>query len=228
MSDWWTYTPADFLMFSPRVYFRLVERYNQDFWPLQLVFVAGMLAIMVLASKQVRFAKVVLLPAFAVAWAFSAWQFLWLRFAPITWGATYAAMAFFLQTALLLLLSWRASHDILAVSRWRRYGGMALALFGLLLHPFLGLLAARSLAAAEAFGMMPDPTAITTLGVLLAMRGRHLWLLLPIPLLWCAFSGLILTGMEDLGAVVPIASIFFVAVLLLTSRRSRTHSSEEQ
>ncbi|MBP1884702.1 DUF6064 family protein [Sinorhizobium mexicanum] len=218
MSEWWTYTPGDFLMFSPRVYLRLVERYNEDFWPLQLVFVIGMLAIVVLALREVRLAKAALLPALAVAWAFCAWQFLWLRYATINWGVTYAAMAFFLQAGLLTILSFDTNHGI-AVNRWRRYGGTVLALFGLLVHPLLALFSTRSLAAAETFGMMPDPTAITTLGTVLTIRGRRLLLLLPIPLLWCAFSGLTLLAMEDRAAVVPLASIVLVAILLLPLAR---------
>ncbi|MCA1407637.1 hypothetical protein I6F26_23620 [Ensifer sp. IC3342] len=220
MSEWWTYTPADFLMFSPRVYVRLIERYNQDFWPLQPVFQAGMLAIMVLAVREVRFAKVALLPAFAVAWAFCGWQFLWLRYATISWGATYAATAFFLQAALLALLSFDPHHRF-AASRSRRYGGMLLALYGVVVHPLLGLLSTRSLAAAETFGMMPDPTAITTLGTVLTIGGQRFLLLLPVPLLWCAFSGVTLLAMEDRGAVVPLASIAFVAALLATHDRPR-------
>lgn len=221
MSEWWTYTPSDFLMFSPRVYLRLIERYNQDFWPLQLVFVAGMLAIMVLAVRGVRFANAALLPALAFAWAFCGWQFLWLRYATINWGATYAAIAFFFQAGLLMVLSLDPNHRI-AVSRLRRYGGMVLALFGLLIHPFVTLLSTRSLAAAEAFGMMPDPTALSTLGTVLTIRRRRIVLLLPIALLWCAFSSLTLLAMEDRSAVVPIVSIVFVVVLLLTPDRARS------
>ena len=33
MSEWWTYRPSDFLMFSPRTYHRLVELYNAEVWP---------------------------------------------------------------------------------------------------------------------------------------------------------------------------------------------------
>lgn len=58
MSDWATYTLADFLMFSPRVYFRLVERYNQGLWPLQLIFVAGALAILFATATDGRRAGV--------------------------------------------------------------------------------------------------------------------------------------------------------------------------
>ena len=37
MSEWWTYAPSDFLMFSPRVYYRLFEFYNRSFWPVAVV-----------------------------------------------------------------------------------------------------------------------------------------------------------------------------------------------
>lgn len=34
MSEWWTYRLSDFLMFSPATYWRMVERYNREVWPL--------------------------------------------------------------------------------------------------------------------------------------------------------------------------------------------------
>ena len=37
MSEWWTYSLSDFLLFSPRTYYRLFELYNVAIWPLQLV-----------------------------------------------------------------------------------------------------------------------------------------------------------------------------------------------
>ena len=40
MTEWWTYRPSDFLMFAPETYWRLVERYNLDVWPLQLLALA--------------------------------------------------------------------------------------------------------------------------------------------------------------------------------------------
>lgn len=33
MTEWWTYRLSDFLMFSPRTYWRLVEQYNRELWP---------------------------------------------------------------------------------------------------------------------------------------------------------------------------------------------------
>ena len=33
MSEWWTYSPANFLMFSARTYYRLFELHNKALWP---------------------------------------------------------------------------------------------------------------------------------------------------------------------------------------------------
>ena len=37
MPEWWTYGLSDFLMFSPRTYYRQIELYNLAIWPAQLV-----------------------------------------------------------------------------------------------------------------------------------------------------------------------------------------------
>jgi hypothetical protein len=33
MSEWWTYRLTSFLLFSPRTYYRTIERYNLEIWP---------------------------------------------------------------------------------------------------------------------------------------------------------------------------------------------------
>ena len=37
MAEWWTYSISDFLLFSPRTYYRLFELYNADLWPAQIL-----------------------------------------------------------------------------------------------------------------------------------------------------------------------------------------------
>ncbi|ASY65450.1 Cytochrome c-type biogenesis protein DsbD, protein-disulfide reductase (plasmid) [Sinorhizobium sojae CCBAU 05684] len=214
MEIWTTYDLVDFLMFSPRVYFRLIERYNQAVWPLQVVFVTGGLLVLALTRKRNR---AVVLPALAVAWAFCAWQFLWARYAVINWPVSYAAAAFLLQAGLLIASIGRASAP--APSATRYYGGIGLMLFGLVAYPLLAPLAGRSLASAEAFGLMPDPTVATTLGALLVLSPKTPWLLLPVPLLWCAFSGLTLWALQDAGAWAPFATIIATLALLLAGNR---------
>lgn len=46
--------------------------------------------------------------------------------------------------------------------------GWLLAVTGVLLYPLGGLLAGRPLSQAEVFGMAPEPTALASLGLLLA------------------------------------------------------------
>lgn len=205
MSEWWSYRLSDFLMFSPRVYFRLIERYNQEFWPLHIAFlITGLAAIAFAATPGSRFRRSVL-PILAVAWLFCGWQFLWLRYATINWAASYAAFAFFLQTGLLLLSVLRKDES--ATVPAFRIAGTGLALFGLLAYPLLALSFNGSFAAAEIFGIMPDPTAIATLGTVLALKGGRAWLLMPIPILWCTFSGLTLWTMWDDASLMPPASV---------------------
>src|SRR5205807_4521090 len=40
MSEWWTYSLSDFLLFSPRTYYRLFELYNLALWPGQIAAIA--------------------------------------------------------------------------------------------------------------------------------------------------------------------------------------------
>lgn len=214
MSDWISYRLVDFLMVSPRVYYRLIERYNQDIWPLQIIFIAGALLALILAVQ--RKDRAIAFPALAAVWAFCAWQFLWMRYAVINWPVSYAAAAFLLQAGLLVVSIRRARAPPPAM---RSYGGIGLMLFGLLAYPLLAPLVGRSLASAETFGLMPDPTAATTLGAVLALSPKRPWLLLPIPLLWCAFSGFTLWALEDPGAWAPFASILATLALLLAGKR---------
>jgi hypothetical protein len=64
----------------------------------------------------------------------------------------------------------------------------------------------------EVFGVAPDPTAIATLGVLVAARRPHC-LLLVVPLIWCAISAATLRAMQSPDAmVVPVAAALALAL----------------
>ena len=191
MSEWWTYTLSDFLMFSPRTYWRLVELYNRDFWPLQLPLLAAGLAALWLAAVRRVQAFRWLAVALSAAWLWVAWAFLWERYATINWAAQYVALAFAAQAALLLaagLVCGPASRP--PGTAMRGFGGL-LAVAGLL-YPLVGLAAGRPWVQAEVFGLVPEPTALFTLGLLLlsgqpaSRAGRAL--LFAIPLL-CLLLG---------------------------------------
>jgi hypothetical protein len=78
---------------------------------------------------------------------------------------------------------------------------VALAVWAVLGHPWIGLLLGRPWRQAEFVGLAPDPTVLATLALLLlaapttaaARRGlRLLWVL---PLAWCAISAALLATM---------------------------------
>lgn len=216
MSEWWTYTLSDFLMFSPSTYYRLFELYNREIWPTQLLCLG--LGIWLLAlmqgrgHRQGRVAAAIL----AGCWLWVAIAFHLHRYATINWAASYFA-GFFAIEALLLLWTGVVRGQLVfdgANSTVRRTG-FAVVLFGVFGIPLIGLLVGRDWIQGEVFGVAPDPTAIATLGVMLAASGRVFWELLIIPLLWCAISGATLFAMRSADA--PVPTLVMLVVLLLAA-----------
>jgi len=223
MSEWWTYTLSDFLLFSPKTYYRLFELYNRDLWPGQVLALALGVALLVLLRRGGPARGRIIAAILAACWAWIAWAFHAERYAGINWAATYFAAAFAVEALLLLwtgVIRGRLTFVPSADAAGR--AGRALLLFALFAQPLLGPLLGRGWRQAEIFGLAPDPTVVATLGVLLAAvpgRGRHL---LVVPLLWCAVSGAFLWAMAAPDALVmPAAGLL---VLLLAAGRVRPQS----
>jgi hypothetical protein len=207
MSEWWTYTLSDFLLFSPRTYYRLLELYNQAIWPAQLVGAAmGAAIVALMVAPRVGRERVVA-GLLAACWLWIAWAFHWQRYAQINWAAPWFAAAFALE-ALLLVVLGVAAKRIVWPARELRIGA---AFFAIIVagYPLLAPLAGRSWTTAETFGVAADPTAIATVAALALARGRARWALLAIPLLWCATAALTLWAMDS-----PQALIVACATLL--------------
>ncbi|ADH90867.1 conserved hypothetical protein [Ancylobacter novellus DSM 506] len=217
MSEWWTYRLDDFLLFAPRTYWRLFEAQNAALWPLHPVTVAAGLALLLLIASRPDRARFWTGLVLAALWAFVGWSFLMNRYAAINWAVAYVASAFFLQAGLLLLAALLPRGLAFARHDATSWAGLLLALVGLLLYPALPLVFSRPWTSAEVFGIAPDPTAIVTLGLLMAARGAWLAVLLPIPLLWCLVSGLTLWAMDDAQAWLPLA-VAAIGVLLALAR----------
>ena len=102
MSEWWTYTLTDFLLFSPRTYYRLFELYNAAVWPLQLVTLALGVAILILMLRGGAWSGRVVAAILAALWLLVAWAYLLERYDTINWAARYFAIGFAVQAALLV------------------------------------------------------------------------------------------------------------------------------
>jgi hypothetical protein len=213
VAEWWTYTLKDYLLFSPRVYWRMFELHNEAFWPVHIVAMllgGGILIFSIHPHSRSRQGVAAIL---ALAWLWVAWSFLWTRYSTINWAATYAAAAFALEALLLFGVfgvSGRLTFPEISSARSRI--GLALFLFALFCYPAIAVLSGRSIRAAEVFGVTPDPTAIATLGILALGRGKATLLLLVIPFAWCIGSWATLYAMNSSEAWVPlIAAVLAVA-----------------
>lgn len=225
MSEWWTYRPEDFLMFSPRVYWRLFERINAEAWPLASVMLAFGVATLVLMLRRPPVRGYVILYPLGVIWMLVGWSFVWQRFAAINWAMNYVAPLFTVQMLLMLLggnfiwdfrtaLSFRDGKD--------RLPGVALLAVAIFLYPLLSPLQGRPWFGGEIFGIAPDPTAVATLGVLLAARGKLVPWLYPIPLAWCLLSAATLAVMDEPQAMAPLgAAVITIGTLIARWAASR-------
>jgi hypothetical protein len=206
MSEWWTYTLSDLLMFSPRTYYRLFELYNLAIWPAQLLALASGAAILVLWWRGVPWAGRATAAVLAAAWAWVAWAYLLERYDPINWAARYYAIGFATQA---LLLTWSGIvRGGIALRSNRGIGqrvGLACFLFALAGYPLIAPLLGRPWTQAEVFAIAPDPTVAATLGIVLAAE-RLPGTLLVVPLLWCAISGATLWTMQSPEAPVMAAA----------------------
>ncbi|WP_339886511.1 MFS transporter permease [Vreelandella maris] len=215
MNAWTSYRLQDFIPFTAEVYFRLLERMGETFWPLHLLTLALGAATLILALKH-RTGIACLLPA--PLWAFVAVAFFIQRYAELNWAGGYVGYAFIAQTVLLVVMAltgWgmdnktRATNPPVAI-------GIAITLFGLLIMPLMAPLSGSSWYQAEVFGIHADPTAITTLGlVLIMLRGFGLWFAAIIPALWLVVSGLTLQALDSTGAAVLFAVLALTLVGLV-------------
>ena len=234
MSEWWTYRPSDFLLFSARTYYRLFEIHNAALWPAQVVAV-GMAALLLwLAWQGGRGAARGALAVVAAGWLCCAGAYFWARYLSINWAAAWFAATFAMEGALLLgLASSRACPALPTRAPGGRVGrrravGAALLIVAIA-YPLAAPLLGRPWQQAEVFGLAPDPTAIGTLGLLLLLEPgperrlpgwlRATWLgaLWAIPVSWCLITGLTLWTLHAPEAIIAPT----LAALALLATRPR-------
>ncbi len=217
MDEWWTYTISDLLLFSPRTYYRMLQRHHETVWPAHVITLALGLGILGLLRRSTRERGRVISAILAMLWAWVAWSFLWKRYATINWAATYFAWLFAAEVLLFGWmgivqgrLRWHFSRDVASML------GVTIFALALVLYPMLAPMAGRSWHQAEVLGVHPDPTALGTLGLLLLLEGRPRWELLAIPIVWCSISGATLWAMRSPEALIP--PLTALLVLIASSR----------
>lgn len=213
MSDWLSYTLSDFLLFSPRTYFRLLELYNSDIWPAQIAALLLGFAVLGLwlrgAARRGRAVAAIL----AACWLWVAGAYLLSRYDTINWAAKYFAVGFALEALSLVWVGIVRNRLVptppAGIAGW---GGLAIFAFALCLQPLAAPLSGRPWSQVELFGVAPDPTAVATLGILVAAGRAPGWLFV-LPVMWCAISGATLWTMQSPDALVTPVAALLVLVL---------------
>lgn len=208
MNGWSSYALQDFIPFTADIYFRLLERMNETFWPLHLLtFALGVAAVLLAFKNRGRLACLFISPV----WGFVAFAFFIQRYAELNWAGGYIGYFFFAQAILFILIALTTKR--LDNAFWKKPSvviGIAIALVGLIGWPFIAPLTGGSWSQAEFFGIHADPTAMVTFGLaLILLRGWGLWLIALIPALWLLISGLTLWV---LGA--PTAIMIFIVLAI--------------
>lgn len=216
MSTWWTYSPEDFLLFSPRAYWRLFELSNVEIWPLQVPILMIGAAMLIWTFRPRSWSDRAIAGLMALAWASAGGWFIGSWYVKINWAAAYAVPLFVAEG---MLLAWLGvvRHQLRFAVRWRAPDliGLALFTYALAMHPLLAPLAGRPIGAAEVIGIAPDPTAIATLGLLsMVPRNAAGWLMLVAPLIWCVASMATLLTMGAWEGWIPLTA----AMLAIAAR----------
>lgn len=225
MSTWQSYRLEDFIPFTPEVYWRLIERVNEAFWPLQLLTVALGLAAVTLALRgNARIALLLLAPA----WLSSGIIFHLNYYAELNWAAPWFGWAFILQAGLLMAIATfpgrsTTRDDSNKPAAWI---GATIAVGALLGYPLIAAAPGAAATHAETFGLHPDPTAIAAIGiVLIALRGASAWLALAIPFLWCAITSLTLAPLQAAWAWLPL-TLAAIAALSCIARSIKRREAD--
>ena len=213
MSEWWSYSLADFLLFSPRVYYRLFETLNTTWW---LAVTAALVAGIITFGLSIRHGNRgnrVALVLLAMIWGWVTAGFLWYYYQPINWIIPYFIPAFITEALLMVMFAarrmplrfgWRGDFSSIA--------GVVMIAIAIFVYPFVGLIEGRDLIQAELFGSAADPTAIGTLGFILLARGSWRWVLLPVPLVWCVLSSGTLWVMDQNIALLPLITVWLTVL----------------
>jgi hypothetical protein len=227
MSEWWTYGLSDFLLFSPRTYYRLIERYNDAAWPGHVLTI-GLGLGMLWALRRPNPARTrMIAAALAALWAWMAWAFVWRRYAEINWAASYFVWLYVIEA---VLLGWIGAVPgrlrLRLVTDAAGKIGVALVTVSVVLYPALAALAGRGWHQSEVFGIAPDPTVIGTLGILLLAEPPRRTLTVA-PILLAAISAATLWAMDSPERWVVLAALGLVSLGLRRGSSSRAAPETE-
>jgi hypothetical protein len=200
-----------------------LENYNLDIWPLQVVSYILGIAVIVLAMKRTRFSNRAISSILSLYW-------LWIGivFCMLYWAKTFNLALMFgivliIQGLLFLYTSIRNDISFSYTGKFQSIIGIVLIFYAMIGYQLIGLFIGHTYPGLFAFGLVPCPTMIFTLGILLWTDKKIPKYILIIPALF-SLVGIeaVLKGIyEDIGLFVLGLS----AVFLIFIRDKKAHLS---
>lgn len=163
--------------------------YNAAVWPAQAVALVLALAAVWLAASPRSWSGPAVAAILAAGWAWCGLVFFLQHFARLDFMAPVYGAAFLLQALLLLWCLARRRFVFAGASDGVTVAAVALAFLAIVGLPLVTGLGGFGFASARIVGLAPDPTVLFTLAMLLLVEGRGRWLLMVLPLSWCALAG---------------------------------------
>lgn len=186
-------------------FLEMLTRYNLTIWPLQLIaYGLGILAVL-LALRGTKKSGRTIASMLGLLWFWTGVVFNLFYFSPLYSMAYVFAILFVVESGFLLFagtimgtLSFKIKPDAFGVA------GALLVLYSLVGYPLIEVLLGRGYPKLLAFGLVPCPTTVFTLGILLWSSKKPKWYVLAIPVLY-ALTGLVPAWVgivEDIGLFV--------------------------
>ncbi len=195
MEEWSTYRIRDFLLFSEEILLEVVDAYNHDLWPWQILWLGLAILILVLILFPNRLRLRLVFGLLAAAWAWVGFVFHLQYFLPINWAARYSAGIFLAESLLFALSATFLGKLQPDASGPRR--NLGLVIFALSAFVPLEFVFGQNISHIMVFGWGPDRTALGTIGLLLTFRQGWWTMILMLPaVIWCVLALLMYYGLS--------------------------------
>jgi len=146
MDAWWSYRPEDLVLYTDVTWYSLLASYHRTYWPWQLLPLMALIATRLLPSAMRPYRGNLLALLLAACWAWVAWAFLHRVLAPVHWIADAYAVAFALQSLLLIAVATRQPLALHPDRSLRNLVAIAAILSGLFVLPCISVFDTRDIA----------------------------------------------------------------------------------
>jgi hypothetical protein len=190
--------------FQLKTFLEVLERYNNEIWPLQIVAIVMAFIIFFISIKPIKFSSKVISAILAFYWLWTG-----IVFSLFYWSQNYKpayifGILFIIQGVLFVYSGVIKSE--LAFSYKPNFTtnlGTVFIIYSLIGYPIFGYFLAHRYPQFFPFGLVPCPTNVFTFGILLWTIKKIPKYLLVIPLFWaiCGIVPISVSIYEDIGMI---------------------------